>query len=176
MITNESDSFNDILENHYNEIFHYVYKQVDNIEDAKDLTQDIFLKVYEKYSSFNPAKASVRTWIYRIAHNIVINNFKKAYNRYTINVNQDVLDSLTDKENVLGELVKKEKVEDIISMMNKCLNSKHLRIMYLYFFSELTTKEISQHLNIPKKTVNNIITISIKKIQKKLEVLYNGWF
>jgi RNA polymerase sigma-70 factor (ECF subfamily) len=151
-----------------------VYKQVNNIEDAKDLTQDIFLKVYEKYSSFNPAKASVRTWLYRIAHNIVINNFKKSYNKYKVNISDEVLDSLTDNSNILAIMVEKERVKDITSLMNKYLNSKHLRIMYLYFFSELSVKEISQDLHIPTKTVGNIINLSIKKIQEKLEVLYNG--
>ncbi|MBI9010329.1 MAG: sigma-70 family RNA polymerase sigma factor [Tenericutes bacterium] len=176
MTTNKNDSFNDILENHYNEIFHYVNKQVVNIEDAKDLTQDIFLKVYEKYSSFNPEKSSIRTWLYRIAHNVVINNFKNAYNKYRINIDDEILDSLKDNDNILAKLVEKEKVEDIINLMNKHLNSKHLRVMYLYFFSELSIKEISDHLNIPNKTVNNIITLSIKKIQYKLEVLYHGRF
>lgn len=40
--------FTEILNNFYKDIYSYTYRQVEDVEDAKDLTQDIFIKVYKK--------------------------------------------------------------------------------------------------------------------------------
>ncbi len=163
-----------VLEKHYNEIFHYVYKQVNNIEDAKDITQDIFFRVYEKQDTYNMEKASIRTWIYSIAHHITINRLKLYNNKNKIDIDNWIFDTTASNEDVLESLIQKESVAEIICLMNRLLNKKHLRIMNLYFFSSLSITEISKSLNLPKQTVSNAIQRSIQKIQNKLKVKNNG--
>jgi len=53
-------------------IFYYIYRMTGNMEDAKDLTQEVFIKVFRKISGFN-GKSSFRTWLYRIATHQTIN-------------------------------------------------------------------------------------------------------
>ncbi len=53
-------------------IFYYIYRMTGNMEDAKDLTQEVFIKVFRKISGFN-GRSSFRTWLYRIATNQTIN-------------------------------------------------------------------------------------------------------
>ena len=77
--------FSEVMDKHYNEIFCYVHNQIHNMEDAKDITQDIFIKVYHNLKKYNSTKASFRTWIYRIAHNVVINYQKSSYKKYRDN-------------------------------------------------------------------------------------------
>jgi len=161
-------NFDEILEKHYDEIFHYVRKQLNNQEDAKDLTQDIFLKVYEKQHTYRNELSSPRTWIYSIAHNIVVNHFQSSYQKKKNNLDQLDMEKLPSEFEPLEALIQKENVDEILLLMKKLLNSKHLHIMNLYFFSELTIGEISQTFRIPKQTVSNCIQRSIQKIQKEI--------
>ncbi len=166
--------FNAIASNHYNEIFHYIRKQTNNIEDSKDLTQEVFMKVYQKLHTYNPDKASIRTWIYRIAHNHVINHFKTLYRKKTVNLDDFSISRLSDEDDLLESLIQNDNVDLILKLMESILNKKHYSIVSLYFFSNLTVKEISDSLKIPIKTIYNSINVSLKKIKKEMEVTING--
>ena len=61
-----------LVERYYDEIYVFTYRQTGHKEDAMDLTQSIFLAVLRALPSYDPKKASFRTWLYRIAANKVI--------------------------------------------------------------------------------------------------------
>lgn len=174
MKNNAQINFDDLVNNHYEEIFHYIRKQTNSTEDAKDLTQEVFMKIYNKLNTYNSEKASVRTWIYRISHNHVINHFKKAYKKHELKVDDMFLDYFNNSEDVLEQFIQIDDSITIVQTMERILNSKHLKIMNLYFFSNLTKDEISVSLNIPVKTIYNTINLSIKKIRNELEGYING--
>lgn len=167
-------NFNEFCDVYYNEIFHYIRKQVDDTETAKDLTQDIFLKAYQKLHTYNEKKASMRTWIYRIAYNHVMNYFKSYYYKNKVMTDISYFDNLTSDQDILDYAIKQESVKEVLLAMKSCLNHKHLKIMNYYFFSDLSNNEISVELNIPVKTIRNVISLSIKKIQNELEERKNG--
>lgn len=166
--------FEDMMRQYYNEIFHYIRKQTNNTEDAKDLTQDVFMKVYNKLDSYNPKKASIRTWIYRIAHNHTINHFKTKYQRYKLDLDDEYLNYMEQSyDAILEKLIQGEDIQKVIILMNQILNKKHLKIMNLYFFSELSYKEIAKLVKSPIKTIYNTINVSIKKLKEKMEDIQN---
>ncbi len=166
--------FEDIVNDYYNEIFHYIRKQTNHLEDAKDLTQEVFMKVHKNLKSYNPQKASIRTWIYRISHNHVMNYFKKAYKRHEVSVDDMFIDYFNSSEDILEQFIQIDDSMMIVKTMERILNSKHFKIMNLYFFSELSKEDISISLNIPVKTIYNTINVSIKKIKKELEGFIDG--
>lgn len=168
----ENLTFEEVLENYYDSILKFVVKQVSNIEDAKDLTQEIFMKTYNNFNNYNPEKAQVKTWLYKIANNHVINYWRSAYfrNKASVELNLDLLNASTD---ILETLIQDEDVKQILALMNKVLSKKHLKICNLHFFSDLDTQEIADTLGISKKTVYNVISLSIKKVQSKLEGYHN---
>ncbi len=170
MTKDEPFDFEWVMETYYHEIFHYMRKQVFEIETAKDLTQDVFMKVFTKKHTYNPKKASMRTWLYRIAHHTAMNFFKRAENKRNITVDPDKLVNQASDEDILETIIQHEDVSLILKLMKETLNKKHCRIMNLYFFSELSVDGIAKALDIPKKTVYNTINRSIEKIKTRLGV------
>ena len=63
---------------HYDEIYRFVYRQTGHMEDAMDLTQDIFLAVLRAIHTCRRGKAAFRTWLFRIAANKVIDARRRA--------------------------------------------------------------------------------------------------
>lgn len=166
--TQEQPVFDEVLEEYYRYILKFVVKQVTNIEDAKDLTQEIFIKAYNNYSKFDIEKASVKTWLFAIANNHIINYWRSSYFNKRSTFEYD-FDQLQGSDDVLETIIQEEDVKVILTLMKKTLNKRNFRIMNLYFFSELSTAEISEILNMNQKTVSNVISLSIKKIKEKLE-------
>lgn len=71
-------AFGTLYERHLDAIFRYVYFRVGNSADAEDLTEDVFVSAWENLSTFKPeGQNSFLSWLYRIAHNRVIDHYRK---------------------------------------------------------------------------------------------------
>lgn len=68
--------FEKLIENHQTKVFNYCLRIVNNYHQAEELTQDVFVKVYQKINTYNWRKASLSTWIYTITHNTCINSMR----------------------------------------------------------------------------------------------------
>jgi RNA polymerase sigma-70 factor (ECF subfamily) len=150
------------------EIFSFVFNMVGTYHDTEDIVQDIFIKVYNNLKKFNPEKASFRTWLYKIASNHTINILKKQ-SRITVTLD-DEFNEIEDEENIYNDVLKEEKIKEVVFVMNRVLSPKQLQIMQLHFFSDLTANEISESLNFPIKTVYRIIQTSIEKIKQEVTI------
>lgn len=71
-------SFEAVYAAYYDRVFKYAYTLLLNREDAEDVTADTFLTVYEKFGRYDPSRASMATWITRIAHNRAVNLMRSA--------------------------------------------------------------------------------------------------
>lgn len=167
--------FESLMKKHYNEVFHYIRKQTNDLEEAKDLSQDTFIKVSEKLHSFNAHKDSIKTWIFRISQNHIMNYFKNKYNEYQVNLQDEHIHQLLNKsDDLLETLIQYKDIRYAICMINKNLNSKQHKIMNLYFFSDLTINELAITLKSPENDIYETINISLKLLRDKIEAQFNG--
>src|ERR1035437_4854009 len=72
----DKTAFDRLLDKYENPIINYIYRFTGSKEDAKDLTQDVFIKVYNAASNYTPT-AKFTTWLYRIASNISIDFLRR---------------------------------------------------------------------------------------------------
>jgi len=70
------ETFNQIYKNYNLLVYNVALNYVQNVEDAEEITQDVFIKVYNSFDNFNN-KSSIKTWIYRIAINQSLDYIKK---------------------------------------------------------------------------------------------------
>ena len=77
---NDVAAFNEIVGRYKNKIYNYIYRMVGNSEDAEDLTQEVFVKMYVALDSFRN-QSSLSTWLYRIAGNLCIDAHRKSSRR-----------------------------------------------------------------------------------------------
>ena len=69
-------AFNEIVARYKGKIFNYLYRMTGNAEDAEDLTQEVFVRMYTNIGSFR-AEASLSTWLFRIAGNLCVDAFRR---------------------------------------------------------------------------------------------------
>lgn len=74
--TGSLPAFEELISLYEKKVFNYCYRMTNSREDAEDLTQEVFLKVYRSLPSFK-GNSQFSTWLYRIAHNICIDKFRK---------------------------------------------------------------------------------------------------
>lgn len=76
-VMDDTVTFEAVYDRYFDPVFRFVTYRTGNREVAKDLTADIFLKVYRKFSAYDPNKGSFEVWLYTIAGNQVKDYYRK---------------------------------------------------------------------------------------------------
>ena len=136
-----------LIEDLYNPILFFVKKRVSNTEDAEDLTQEVFLKLYKSKSDH---VENVKSWIYTIASNSV----KDYYKKKKIHT-QEIKDQLSDIEQHVDSAVN-ELTNCIVPFINQ-LPKDYAELMKMSEIENLSQKEIAEQMNVNYVTVRSKI-------------------
>ncbi len=145
-------------------------------EEAEDLLQDIFIKVYRNLNGFDQ-KLRFSSWIYRIAHNEIVNQaYKKKVRSVTTSLNESNEHLLKQGEwteesgDAHFELESKDSSERMRDALMK-LPDKYREVLILKFFEDKSYREISAILRKPEGTIATLINRAKKKF-KKIAIRY----
>jgi len=143
-------------------------------EDAEDILQEVFIKVYQNLNDFDP-DLKFSSWIYRITHNAVISNFRKSKSRpqeVELDIGDDSIKVLATDFDIERELNLDYLRKKIFKTLN-CLDSEHKEIIVLKFFEEKSYKEISDIIKKPMGTVASKMNKAKSEFKKEYERLEN---
>jgi RNA polymerase sigma-70 factor (ECF subfamily) len=75
---NDPQAFDELYARYSTRVFGYLFQRLNgNVEEAEDLTADVFTRVYEKIDAFQPQGAPLSAWVFRIAHNKLIDSVRR---------------------------------------------------------------------------------------------------
>ena len=80
----DQSAFAELYERHYDQIFRYISFKCGNRLEAEDLTGEVFLKMLESIHKFKFQGFPFTSWLYRIAHNLVVDNFRRKGRKPTV--------------------------------------------------------------------------------------------
>jgi len=154
----EPDYFLCLMKRYETKLLRYI-KRISNLrdEEAEDVLQDVFIKVYKNLNDFD-SDLKFSSWIYRIAHNQVISNFRRNRSRPQAIWDEDdnILKNITEEFNIEKEIdlkILKNNINIILSQMDK----KYREALVLKFLEEKDYQEISDILKKPIGTVGTLI-------------------
>lgn len=151
-------SFEELVRRYQRPISAYVYRMVGDYESALDLTQEIFIKVYNSLRRYRP-EFKFSTWIYKIAHNSAVDHLRR------INTREQSLISGSDGEHFElpiesgrpspeQESERKERRIEIESVV-RTLPANYRELVILRHSQDLTYEEIVEVTGLPLGTVKN---------------------
>lgn len=148
----DRDAFGMIIERYEQKMMRYAKKFLFEREEVQDLVQEVFIKAYTNIRSFDVSR-KFSSWLYRIAHNEFINALsKKGKEKVRLFDLDEYLPQLIAKETANTELELQE-MRVMIETHVCDLDPKYREPLILYFFQDLSYKEISEVLRIPVATV-----------------------
>jgi RNA polymerase sigma-70 factor, ECF subfamily len=164
--------FRKILGEFQDRVYNQAYRMMGNCEDAEEVTQDIFLKVFKNISAFR-GECKMSTWIYRITSNECISRLRKKQLDMTSLDNpfddgrtlSDVLPS--DNHDTLKNMASEETAKYIRSQVNR-LPAEWAMAISFYHFDDLSYNEISEIMNLPTGTIATYILRGRKQLAKWL--------
>lgn len=160
------------LEKIYSEAYRAVYwtafSLLKNEDDAQDIVQDTFVTLINSYDSIKD-KTKILPWLKKVAANKSLNRLTRTK---TDNVEDEFFDTVeTVPEDFLPDsLVESEETRKIImDIINNSLSEDIRRTLILFYFDEMSTREVAEALGIPEGTVSWRINAAKKKIKKEVE-------
>ena len=165
VLDGDVQSFEEIVRNYNMMVYTLAYRVLKNREEAEELAQDVFLKVYQSLNNFN-MKSKLSTWIYRITYNASINKYKSRKRKIdTIGIDDSVEFSISSSPDAHHDISLKEKRKIINDSILKLPETERI-IVTLYYYEELSIKEIAEIVGI---SVNNV-KIKLHRSRQKLFV------
>ena len=150
---------------------HYVL----NAEDAQDITQEVFVKVYQKYHQYDASAASLKTWICRIAinHSLDFLKSKKTKKRFAFIsaiFYPDTLDPINEALNINHpgiETEDKEALKNLLAIIYTLPENQKTAII-LCKIEDRQQQEVAEIMNTSVKAVESLLQRAKQNIQKKL--------
>ncbi|PHR74096.1 MAG: RNA polymerase [Lutibacter sp.] len=163
ILKGDSNSFGIIVERYQNMVFALALKMLKHREESEEVSQDTFIKVYKSLSKFN-GESKFSTWIYRIAYNTCLDRIKKnsKYNN-DVEINDITSNEIFQVENIFDSLENKERSIIIKECMDKLPEDERI-IMHLFYFEELSLKEIVDIVSVNEGNVK----VKLFRARKKL--------
>lgn len=167
-LAGEMSAFDALMARHERHVYGLCLRFSRNHEDAMDLTQEVFIKAFEKLTSFR-GDARFKTWIYRVAVNHCLNHVKKN-SRQFVAVGEE---TLTVKPSVHAELLEEER-RKIARELIQNLPPKQRAIMELRMNENLSYEEIAGILGRSVSTVKSSVFFALNKLRKMVDDLRAG--
>ena len=174
VMAGDGTAYRGLVEKYQGRVYAMVYGMVRNREDARDITQEAFVKAYRNLDSFR-LEASFYTWLYRIAMNLAIDFTRKRKRRETAGFDDGIAQrdddgSIADVHQQEGPgraLERKQLFDQIMTAMEK-LPDDQRQVILLREMEGLAYKEIAEVMGIPEGTVMSRLFYARKKLQKLL--------
>lgn len=151
-------SFEELVRRYQRPISAYVYRMVGNYESALDLTQEIFIKVYNSLNRYR-AEFKFSTWIYKIAHNAAVDHLRRSATReqsLVVGPEDDSFDLPLESARLSPEQEseRKERRGEIEAVV-RALPANYRELIILRHSQDLSYEEIVEVTGLPLGTVKN---------------------
>lgn len=153
-------AFDELVDRYQLTMYRTALSVVKDPEAAKDVTQNGFIKSWEKLKSYN-SDYKFYSWLYRIIMNEALNKMRGATVTERISPNE------TDGETPVGIVIRKEENRQLYEAIES-LDQKFSSVIYLRHFEELSYKEIAEVLDIEEKKVKSRLYGARMKLRERL--------
>lgn len=152
ILAGDSQEFSVLVDTYKNVVFTVALRMLKNREEAEEVAQDTFIKVFKSLGKFK-GDSKLSTWIYRIAYNTCLDRLKKSgRKRQHFAIDEIEGFEIKDVDNALDGIIQSEKAE----MVRECiaqLSPKDAALLTLFYLEEKNLNELGEILKMNENSV-----------------------
>ena len=162
MLNSEENSFEDVYARHYQSVFRTAYHMIKNRDDAKDITQEVFVRFIQSRKGIKNHDG-IKSWLHRVAVNCAIDLIKKRNMKSPDTVKSEPPSYYSPEKDYL-----QKEMHYLLLVALDDLPDKQKRALILRFFEGLPISEIAQFVALTNGSTRVTITRALLKLRKKL--------
>lgn len=156
----DSYALNLLYEYYSDSLYGVIIKVTKNEEIAEDALQETFIKVWKNANRYDPDKAKLFTWLFRIARNTAIDKLRSFNNRFKKEVQID-----NTNVYILPTADFNQEVLDLKDHVGR-LDERYQQVLRALYFEGMTQQEASDELDIPLGTIKSRLKIGLRELKK----------
>ena len=175
----DADAFADLVELYHHRLVTVMHHLVNSNEEAEDLAQEVFLRVYRGRKKYHP-KAKFSTWLYTIANNLALNVLRTRQRKPTVPLN--VRDSgplgprpaeqmVLDRGEQPHQRVQNQELAAVVQQALDTLNERQRIAVVLNKFEDMNYAEIAEVMGLTTKAVKSLLS----RARENLRVALQGY-
>ncbi len=155
----DEEGLEQLIRQYLKPVYGFIYRHVGNSADADDVTQEVFVKMWRKLTSFDINK-NFKTWLFAIAKNTAIDHLRKKktipFSRFdTAEGHNSLEETLIDSSPLPSQVLENEERAKELERAIKKLPNAYRAVINFRYQDNLTFREIAQRLNEPLDTVKS---------------------
>ena len=165
-MTNQMDLFDTekIYREFHPKVYQYLVNRIGSIEDAEDMAQTVFLKVFTKLETFDASKSSLSTWIFNITRNTMIDHQRSM----TLRIHDEIPETQADDSpDMLDNLIMEQEQELLADALEK-LTRDERDLIILHYYKEYTLLQIADLMRRPYGQIKRLHMKALQKLKLQL--------
>jgi len=181
-VSGDAAAWQEIVQQYHRRIYNICYRFSGSPDDASDLAQEVFIKMYRTLSTYDTTRASFMTWVTTVTRNLLVDHFRKGkYDRVTDSLdatpgNQEdgltLAEQLEDKSASPETKLRSQETQKLVHEALKRLSPELREAVILRDLQDLDYKDIAKVLNVPEGTVKSRINRGRTELARLLQRTY----
>ena len=181
-VAGDAAAWQEIVQQYHRRIYNICYRFSGSADDASDLTQEVFIKMYRTLSTFDTSRASLMTWVTAMTRNLLVDHFRKGkYDRVTDSLeatagNQEdgltIAEKLEDPSAGPEARVRSQETQKLVQAALQKLSPELREAVILRDLQDMDYKEIANVLKVPEGTVKSRINRGRTELGRLLQRNY----
>ncbi len=174
-LAGEDSAWEALLKAYSRKIYNLCYRFTGRVEEAEDVTQEVFIKVFQTLKSYHAAQGSFGTWLNRVARNHLVDHYRRARKDRVTSSLEDELPEAEQQPSPhmepTGQVESRERREVLQQGLDK-LSPDLREAVILRDLHDLDYEEIAQVLSVPQGTVKSRINrgrLELGRVLKRME-------
>ncbi len=153
-----------LYEESYDKVARYIFIRIGNQQESEDLASETFVRALRSLDSYQERGLPMEAWIFKIAHNIVVDYLRKVSKRQMVNLDEV---TIADDSNPEDEAVSNDQIARVTKALGG-LSPSQREVIALRFFSGLSSAECAKLLGKQPGAVREMQSAAIKSLRQVL--------
>ncbi|MDT8070467.1 MAG: sigma-70 family RNA polymerase sigma factor [Terriglobia bacterium] len=181
-VAGDAAAWEEIVHRFNRRIYNICYRFAGGADDAEDLTQEVFIKIYRTMASFDPERASFNTWVTTVTRNLLVDHFRKTKNeRITDSMDapigeedegRSISEQIEDKGVSPDQQVERLQTKQMVHEALQKLSPELREAVILRDLQDMDYREIAAALKVPEGTVKSRINRGRTELARLLQRTY----
>lgn len=167
-------AWEELVRSHTRLVYGACYRFTGRADDAHDLTQEVFLRVFRSLHTYNPESGALRTWLVRLTRNLLIDHYRKNKKHQAVDPLDDRIHTLEETSGIGGQadrLLRRREAQEALQSALSQLSPELREAVILRDFQEMEYREIGESLDIPEGTVKSRINRGRRELARRLRAM-----
>ena len=181
-VSGDSSAWEEIVQRYHRRIYNICYRFAGTSDDAQDLTQEVFIKMYRTLNSYDVGKGAFMTWVTTVTRNLLVDHFRKTkQDRMTDSIDtapsehedaQPLSAQIADPSRSAHEQVQSRETREAVHQALQKLSPELREAVILRDLQDMDYKDIAGALKVPEGTVKSRINRGRAELARLLQRTY----